>query len=156
MSGTHHSEGPISHGICLNCKIKLEYPEIPLLTLIDKLSFPVLYTDKEEKLIVANHKAKKLIELKDKERSTQSPGEVIYCVYEGKGVCGNKIHCSGCVILNSVKYTNETGKALRDVKAFHLVKKQGLLSKSPEVRIHTDLKWNSVIFQMDIIDLQLP
>ncbi len=108
------AEGPeaVSHGMCPACasQFLLDCP-IPLEHFLDDLPVPVLVVDSDVTAGFANREAQRLAAKPAEAILGQKGGDVFTCVnaqtHEG---CGHTIHCSGCVIRQSVLRTHATGK----------------------------------------------
>lgn len=105
-------EGMVSHGICEACADEfLSNSAVPLQRYLDKLPEPVLAVDSDVLVSFLNRKAQELVG-KSLEQSVQRRGgEVFECIHAASPEgCGRTIHCSGCVIRNSVATTYRTGE----------------------------------------------
>jgi hypothetical protein len=119
VPGTQESE-EISHGLCDKCAVHfLADIGVPLKEFIESLEAPVVTITDDARVGIANAHAKKLLGKKIGKITGESPGDVFECEYallpDG---CGQTVHCSGCVIRNTITDTLKTGTAHKDVPAF--------------------------------------
>jgi len=109
----------ISHGLCDDCRIKIEYNFISLEDFIDKLKKPIIIMNSKCVVLGANQKTLKMLQKSKNALKNQNAGDVMQCVYadltEG---CGHTVHCSGCTIRNSVTKTYETGQSQKNIEAY--------------------------------------
>lgn len=102
----------VTHGICTTCAGIL-MPDIPisLQNYLDELSVPVLVVDSDGFGSIANKEAQKLIG-KPLEKFTQRRGgDLFNCVHaQSPDGCGRTIHCSACIVRQSVTLTYQTGE----------------------------------------------
>jgi hypothetical protein len=110
----------ISHGLCEDCRIELEYNFISLEKFIDELNKPIMIVDKQALIQGANQITVKMLQKSKEAFKNQKPGDVIECKYANLSEgCGKTVHCSGCAIRNIVKKTYETGQSQIKVEAYH-------------------------------------
>ncbi len=110
---------PISHGICADCRDSfLQHNGVSLQAFIDKFSFPVLVLNGSLEPVSLNKVAAASTRINLEEIQHFSMGEIVECKHshspEG---CGRTVHCTGCVLRNSVRETNETGQPFSAVPA---------------------------------------
>ncbi|MHA1744412.1 MAG: hypothetical protein ACTSWW_00340, partial [Promethearchaeota archaeon] len=109
----YHDNKQISHGICDDCRFKLEYDSLGLEKFICTLKKPILVVDGEVRVQAGNSRSMELLQTCNEEMENQLAGDVIQCVYSDlPGGCGKTIHCTGCTIRNSAEKTYETGQSL--------------------------------------------
>jgi hypothetical protein len=101
----------ISHGICSSCYNHVKASMgVDLKEYLNMLDRPVVLVDKDLHVLTANWKAHQFTDKEEPEMLGKLPGEVFECenakLPEG---CGHTVHCSGCVIRNSVNFTFQTG-----------------------------------------------
>jgi hypothetical protein len=113
---------PISHGICPQCYLKFQYNEISLQTLVESFPFPILIIDDQGVVQSGNSAALTVIGKSPEQLANRYGGNVIECIYaslpEG---CGNTVHCSGCIIRQSVMKTFTIGTPSIEKVAFNYV-----------------------------------
>jgi PAS domain-containing protein len=84
---------------------------VPLQRYLDKLPEPVLAVDSDGVVSFLNRKAQDLVGKTQEQAAQRRGGDVFECIHaampEG---CGRTIHCSGCVVRNSVATTYRTGE----------------------------------------------
>lgn len=119
---TMPDSSPISHGICPQCYLKFQYKAISLQTLVESFPFPILIIDNQGVVQNGNSAALSVIGKSPEQLIDQYGGNVIECIYaslpEG---CGNTVHCSGCIIRQSVMKTFTTGTPSIEKVAFNYV-----------------------------------
>lgn len=101
----------VSHGICTPCynhaKASLG---VDLKEFLNMLDYPVLLVDNDVRVLSSNIKAAQFTEKSQEVMTGQYGGEVFECEHaklpEG---CGKTVHCSACVIRNSVNEAYQTG-----------------------------------------------
>ena len=101
----------ISHGICRICYNHARASlGVDLREFLDMLDHPVVLVDHDVRVLSSNEKAAALVKKERAEMIGRFGGEVFECenasLPEG---CGRTVHCSGCVIRESVNETYETG-----------------------------------------------
>ena len=112
MAPGAENAGEVSHGMCPACagQFLLDCP-IPLEQFLDDLPVPVLVVDSDVTAAFANRAAQRFAAKPAEAILGQKGGDVFTCVnaqtHEG---CGHTVHCSGCVIRQSVLRTHETGQ----------------------------------------------
>ena len=120
VASSIHSEDVITHGICENCANTI-MSQLPsrMQDFLDSLSEPVLVMDDDVVARLANKKAMEVLN-KDLPRIQGfRGGDIIECIHASEpGGCGRTIHCSGCVIRNTVMDTCRTGKSHLEVPAY--------------------------------------
>ena len=112
-------EEPVSHGICADCRDTfLQHQGVSLQSFIDGFSFPILVLNGNLDVVSLNIAVADSAGLDRQEVQHLSIGEVVECKHsrspEG---CGRTIHCTGCVLRNSVTETNATGLSLTMIPA---------------------------------------
>lgn len=117
------SEKDISHGICENCKIDLEYKRIKLDDFLNKIPFPVLAVDVEGNVSLMNQQAEQSLQKTNENYKGKPGGDIMECMYSFlPDGCGNTIHCTACTIRNTVMKTHETGQEQQNVVAYQYLK----------------------------------
>jgi len=104
--------GLVSHGMCPACarQFLLDCP-IPLEHFLDDLPVPVLVVDSDVTAAFANREAQRLVGRPAQAITGSKGGDVFTCVNaQSPEGCGHTIHCSGCVIRQSVLRTYATGQ----------------------------------------------
>ena len=147
----------ITGGVCDECFHHLEAQSgMPLLDFLDGLGVPVLATDGDGVVQMAN---KPLLELVGKGLSQvrgQRGGDVFECAYarlpEG---CGRTVHCSGCTIRRAVMETFLTGKSLHRVLAY-LNRDRVTEFLQLGMLISTEKAWGMVLLRIDHIGAEQP
>ncbi|MBU0673866.1 MAG: hypothetical protein KJ950_04415 [Proteobacteria bacterium] len=127
-------DAKISHGICPACADRLMAKlGIPLDRFLNRLEIPVVVVDRENQVRIANETAQQLGHPPKERDGDFRPGNVFECVHatmpEG---CGKTIHCSGCVIRQSIRKTFATGEKVEQTPAF-------LTRRNPEGEQEIDL-----------------
>lgn len=108
-----------SHGICEQCAGgMLEHLSVPVDQFLSELGVPVLVVDGDVRVLDANPAALSLLGQARDSVLGRMGGQVFECTNarlpEG---CGRTVHCSGCVLRQTVTSTWETGQAHRRVPA---------------------------------------
>jgi transcriptional regulator with PAS, ATPase and Fis domain len=101
-----------SHGMCPECSSALSFQEdgVPLQHHIDSIPIPIILLDSNNAIVATNAKACEMLGRKPEATVNRPFGTVFDCVYSRvPEECGRRIHCSGCVIRNSVTTTYNTG-----------------------------------------------
>lgn len=119
--GVRSNGAPVSHGICPECADYLTGGlGIPLESFLESLGAPVFLVDVSTgaRILMASRDG---LDLAGKE-ALGVQGQLLGDVFECNnatlpGGCGRTVHCSGCVIRNSVEHTWSTGEALERVPA---------------------------------------
>ncbi|TAL16164.1 hypothetical protein EPN96_09940 [bacterium] len=114
------SGAEITHGICQECFGYFSRDECETLQgFLDRLEAPVLLVDGNVSILGANRSALKFLKKEPPEIKGSLAGDVIECAYarhpEG---CGKTLHCSGCVIRNTVTATNGDGRGRWRVEGY--------------------------------------
>lgn len=139
----------ISHGICDDCRFKLEYSSMGLEDFIVTLKQPILVMDGEVRVQCANEKASKMLQMGRADMTNQLAGDVIQCVYSDlPGGCGETLHCSGCTLRSSAEETYKTGKSLKKIEAYQTLKTSGG-PKQKIILISTEKVKDLVLVQID-------
>lgn len=110
----------ITHGICPECFEYFSNDEGETLQgFLDRLEAPVLLVDSNVTILGANRSALKFLKKEPPEIKGCLGGEVLECAYarhpEG---CGKTVHCSGCVIRNTVTATHRDGRGRWRVEGY--------------------------------------
>lgn len=105
-------ESLVSHGICETCADDfVSNVAVPLQRYLDKLPEPVLVMDSDVTISFLNRAAQSLTGKGPEEAFGRRGGDVFECIHAQRPEgCGRTIHCSGCVIRNSVTSTQRTGE----------------------------------------------
>jgi hypothetical protein len=149
VTTAHKENKQISHGICDDCRFKLEYESFGLEKFIITLKKPILVMDRRVRVQSANSRAIELLQTGKEEIVDQLVGDVIQCVYSDlPGGCGKTIHCSGCTIRNSAEKTYETGQSLTNIKAYQILKTPAG-TKHKIILISTEKVGDLVLLQID-------
>ena len=150
-TSSHLENELISHGLCNDCRIKLEYNFTSLEDFIENLNKPIMIMDNDAIVLGANESVATMLQKSKEEIKNQVTGQVIECVYadlpEG---CGNTIHCTGCTIRNTVTKTYETGQSQIDVEAFQFLN-TSTGQKHKKFLISTEKLGNHVLIRFDKI-----
>lgn len=109
----------ISHGICAECKENILGPQqVEFTTFLDSLSVPIIVVNAIGNAETANTAARVVLEKELPEIIGFQGGVVFDCTYstlpEG---CGKTIHCSGCMIRNTVMDTFISGTSHLEIMA---------------------------------------
>ncbi|MHA1619374.1 MAG: hypothetical protein ACTSVZ_08835 [Promethearchaeota archaeon] len=151
VTTVHQENKLISHGICEDCRFKLEYNILGLEKFIITLEKPILVVDGKVRVQAGNSRAIKLLQKCNEDIKNQLAGDVIQCVYSDlPGGCGKTIHCSGCTIRNSAEKTYETGQSLTNIKAYQILKTPAG-PKHKIIFISTEKVGDLVLLQFDDI-----
>ncbi len=111
--------GPITHGICRNCAVDLQFMPCELDRFLDTLDGPILAVDVEGHVLGANRLAGSMVHLDPLDMKGKLSGEVLSCVYADlPGGCGRTMHCTGCAIRRAFTHTWTTGESVRNEHAF--------------------------------------
>ena len=139
----------ISHGLCDDCRIKIEYNFTSLEDFIEKLKKPIMIVDNDGIVLGANQTVAMMLKKSKEEIKNQRGGDVMQCVYadlpEG---CGNTIHCTGCTIRNTVNKTYETGQSQKDVEAYQFLNTP-MGQKRMNILISTEKLGHRVLLRLD-------
>ena len=102
----------VSHGVCEACKEAiLAESGTPLVEFLDSLPAPVLMLDGTGEVVKANRAACSMLGKRQDEIAGFRGGEVFECAHSRlPGGCGNTVHCSGCVLRQTVMGTYESGQ----------------------------------------------
>lgn len=108
-----------SHGICEDCaKTLREGLGVPVKQFLSDLGVPVLLVSEDVHVLDVNLAAVSMLGGRRKAILGRRGGEVFECVNsrlpEG---CGKTVHCSGCVLRQTVTSTWETGRPHRRIPA---------------------------------------
>jgi len=106
--------------VCMECLSRFgARAGVPLLDFLDLLGVPVLVTDSDVVVKLANKPLLTLLGRSLSQVKGQRGGDVFECAYARlPGGCGKTVHCSGCAIRRAVTETFTTGKSLRKVLAY--------------------------------------
>jgi len=149
VTTVHQENKQISHGICDDCRFKLEYDSLGLEDFIITLKTPILVVDSQVRVQSANSRAMDLLQTSREKIENELAGDVIQCAYSDlPGGCGKSIHCSGCAIRNSAEKTYETGQSLTNVKAYQILKTPAG-PKHKIILISTEKVGDLVLLQID-------
>lgn len=129
--GVGSAEPRESHGICEACaRTLLEDLGIPVAQFLSELGVPVLVVNDDVRVADANPAA---VSFLGGERETilgRLGGEVFECRNAHlPGGCGRTVHCSGCVLRQTVESTWETGRPHERVPATLEVTREGSASQ---------------------------
>jgi hypothetical protein len=114
---------PISHGICSDCYEMFDYKVSTLDQFLNSLQMPVFLVDQNVVVESANSLALDVIHKSIQSVQAQLGGDILDCIYSAlPGGCGQSIHCSGCVIRNSVQKTFSTGEPVIEAESFNYLK----------------------------------
>ena len=119
MPSDIHAETIITHGICKDCLHQLFGEEgVELQVFLDSLAVPVVVVDATVTVKTANRPARELLHKELPAIEGYKGGDVFECVHakQPEG-CGFTIHCSGCVIRQTVTDTFQSGKSHLKVPA---------------------------------------
>lgn len=148
-TSSHLENKLISHGLCDDCRIKMEYNFTSLEDFINKLNEPIMIVDKEGLVQGANQSVAKMLQISRETFKNQKGGDVMECIYadlpEG---CGETIHCSGCTIRNTVMKTYETGQSQIDVEGYQYLKTP-TGQKRMKILISTEKLGEHVLLRID-------
>lgn len=113
-------EGPISHGICLDCaRGVLDIPVESIQAYLERFTGPVMLVDDDVHIITANSEAYKILGKDRQKIDGCHGGEAIGCLYANySGGCGNQLHCKTCTIRILVSDTLSTGRSHVRVPAY--------------------------------------
>jgi PAS domain-containing protein len=143
----------ITHGICDQCQSNLWFQQgVPFEQFIDSLEEPVLVVDSEDRIEIANRRARTLLGKELGDIKGTKRGEVFECAYarlpEG---CGKTRHCSGCAVRRTVAYTFESGKSsLRVPATLRCERPKG--GKDTRFLISTEKVGGVVLLRIDNVD----
>jgi len=143
---------PITGNVCDEC---IEHYEtragVPLSEFLDMLDVPVLLSDDDGQVQLANKPLLRLVGKKalSEDAAARRLGNVFECAYarlpEG---CGRTVHCSGCAIRRAVTETFTTGRGLRNVPAY-LNRDMVTQFQQLGIRISTEKTWGMVLLRVD-------
>ncbi len=115
VTSKNGSENEITHGICGKCKDNLLFQKgvgASLGVFLDNLKRPILAVDREGIIVIANDKAKTLLQNGLSKIEGHNGCELFECIYarlpEG---FGNTVYCSGCTIKRTLMETYVTGRS---------------------------------------------
>ncbi|WP_319578046.1 hypothetical protein [uncultured Methanospirillum sp.] len=153
LSPDHEKDGLVSHGICNPCynhaKASLG---VDLKEYLDMLEEPVVLVDSDMHVLSANTRSKEITGKDVTEIIGLIGGEVFECenanLPEG---CGRTVHCSGCVIRNSVSDTYKTGDPVNDQPAT-LHQLMNGVSIPIEMLISTRKTGSVVLLQIELVN----
>ena len=114
-----HAETIITHGVCAACLNKLFGEEgVELQVFLDSLAVPVVVVDATVTVKTANRPARALLHKEAPDIEGYKGGDVFECAHakQPEG-CGYTIHCSGCVIRQTVTDTFRSGRSHLKVPA---------------------------------------
>lgn len=145
--------GWVSHALCADCAVDLEYSRIPLAEFLERLDGPVLAADQDVRLLGANQALCSTIACDPEGLIGRSGGEVLQCVHstEGGG-CGRTIHCSGCTIRRAVNRTRRTGVPAFNVPAFTYVKTPDGTAQL-DLRVSTQMVGPVILLRVDALEV---
>lgn len=109
----------VSHGMCASCR---HNPEMlhgkPLENFADAFPFPVVITDGSIRPVAINRSAYENLTNHQKITDYSTMGIMVECRHSREpGGCGKTVHCTGCVLRDTIAKTNETGEPFTDVPA---------------------------------------
>lgn len=106
-------DGPVSHGICVDCADRLfGNMGTDLGIFLDNLEAPVLLVGDDVRVKTANSRARAILDKELKDIAGCLGGDVFECIHASlEGGCGKTMHCSGCAIRNTVMDTFKTGNS---------------------------------------------
>ena len=110
-------EGPqVSHGLCQPCRMSMAVrDQVSLQRFLNAFDFPVIVLNESLKPVAVNRSGSSLCKQVEADSTI---GGVIECAHSRlPGGCGNTVHCSGCVIRNTLNETTKTGRAFSRVPA---------------------------------------
>jgi hypothetical protein len=143
----------ITHGICPECADALfaEDAGTTLLQFLKTFHVPIIVAD-DEAIRAANPVALQLLRKELPDIIGGKEGNVFECAYaslpEG---CGNTVHCSGCVIRNTVMDTYYTGNSHLKLPA--ALKRGGLdASEDIDLLISTEKLKDIVLLRIDRVE----
>lgn len=142
----------LSHGICEQCSEKFKYQMgVELNEYIEDLPVPILLVTEERIVLAANKIARKVIDKESYQISQQRAGEVFECINaKSQEGCGLTVHCSGCVIRQSVIETYKTGEGISNKPAILHQYRDGKI----DMYISTEKVGDTVLLRVDkILDL---
>jgi nitrogen fixation/metabolism regulation signal transduction histidine kinase len=147
------ADGPISHGICSECvDFLIRNDRQSLAAFLDRLTVPVLLVDARNTVILSNQSARAMFgagSAANGEGSAPLVGTAIECAHARLPMgCGETVHCVACQIRASVRTTQQTGMALKNVEAFREVK-SSLGEKRLRVRISTEKLGEAVLLRIE-------
>lgn len=119
VAGAPGTEHRITHAICDRCRDRLGARiGIPLREFLESLAAPVMLVDAHSRAVAGNSALGSIAGVAPERMPGRFPGDVFECAHvRAPGGCGFAIHCSGCVIRNSVEETMSTGNAVTRVPA---------------------------------------
>jgi len=152
MSKETPADRSVTGRICMECLERFGSREgVPLLDFLDLLGVPVLVTDGDVVVQMANKPLQTLLGKRRSPVKGQRGGDVFECAYaslpEG---CGKTVHCSGCAIRRAVTETFTTGKSLRNVPAY-LNRDMVTQFQQLSLVISTEKAWGMVLLRIDHI-----
>ncbi|MCE5327485.1 MAG: hypothetical protein LLG01_13845 [Planctomycetaceae bacterium] len=145
------AERPITGGICVECLERFRPGAgTPLLDFLDLLNVPVLVTDSDVVVSLANRPLQALLGKNLDQMKGQRGGDVFECAYAHlpQG-CGKTTHCSGCAIRRAVMDTFLTGKSHRDEPA--RLNRDAAEDMQLGLIISTEKQWGMVLLRIDHI-----
>jgi PAS domain-containing protein len=127
---------------------------VPLLDFLDLLEVPVLVTDSDMVVTLANQPLLTLFGKHLSQVKGQRGGDVFECANARlPGGCGRTVQCSGCAIRRAVAETFATGKSLRNVPAY-LNRDMATQFQQLGLVISTEKVWGVVLLRIDRIGSQ--
>ena len=144
------ANAPVSHGLCPPCAHSFRAQMgMTMTTYIEGFDVPILVLDANGNVSTANTTALKHLHKTRSEVQAETKGMVFDCEHallpEG---CGHTIHCSGCVIRQSVTSTIETGQSHSRVPAtIRQTNPDG--PQTIELLISTEFKGGVVLLRVD-------
>lgn len=120
-----------SHGICESCaRILLEELGVPIEQFLSDLGVPVLVVDDDVAVVDANPSALSTLGGARETILGRLGGEVFECrnsrLPEG---CGRTVHCSGCVLRQTVTSTWRSGRTHKRIPATLEVEREGTVGQ---------------------------
>lgn len=109
----------ISHGICPDCaEVMLRELGVPVTEFLSELGIPVMLVTDDIRVLDANPAALSMVGGEPSTILGKLGGQVFECSNSRlPGGCGRTIHCSGCVLRQTVISTWTTGETHRRVPA---------------------------------------
>lgn len=149
-------QGIVTHSICGECALNVEYRRIPLAEFLDRLPGPVCAVDEEGRLLAANRSLCTTMRSESQDLVSRLLGDVFQCVYAGQpGGCGHTVHCTGCTIRREVTRARVTGVPRSGVRAYTFVTgPQG--PEQLDLELSTEVVGDVVLVRLDSVRSQLP
>jgi DNA-directed RNA polymerase subunit RPC12/RpoP len=108
---SNHDENDTSHGICAECRTRIEAQTgLSIVHYIDSFNIPIVLVNDSDSPDYANNKADSMITGEVSGLFATKIGDVYECSHSFKPEgCTRTVHCSGCVIRNTVLDTCKNG-----------------------------------------------